>query len=87
MSRNYSRANRSRNRWITLGWIGGLALVVVILMMLKMVALLYVLSTLGVTVLLVMVAMADLRGAQADRSSLRDDSSTIGARNTSITGR
>jgi hypothetical protein len=87
MSRNYSRANRSRSRWITLAWIGGLAAIVVTLMVLKMVALLYVLSTVGVTVLLVMVAMADLRGAEADRTSLGDDSSAIGSGVTSTLGR
>jgi hypothetical protein len=87
MSRNYSRANRSRRRWSTLAWIGGLAAVVIILMLLKMVALLYVLSTVGMTILLVMVAMADLRGAEADRTSLGDDASAIGSGITSTLGR
>jgi hypothetical protein len=87
MSRNYSRSNRSRSRWITLAWIGGLSAVVITLMLLKMVALLYVLSTVGVTVLLIMVAMADLRGAEADRASLGDDSSAIGSGVRSTPGR
>jgi hypothetical protein len=49
-----------KNRRLTYLWIFGLALLVFLLIYFEQTALLYVFSTLGVTVLLVIVAAADL---------------------------
>jgi hypothetical protein len=62
-----------KRRGFTLLWAAGLLLLVSLLIYFEQTALLYILSTLGVTVLLVIVAMADLgqselSGADADRS-------------------
>ena len=49
-----------KNRTLTYLWIFGLALLVFLLIYFEQTALLYIFSTLGVTVLLVIVALADL---------------------------
>jgi len=49
-----------KNRRLTYLWIFGLALLVFLLIYFEQTALLYIFSTLGVTVLLVIVAAADL---------------------------
>lgn len=49
-----------KNRRLTYLWIFGLALLVFLLIYFEQTALLYIFSTLGVTVLLVIVALADL---------------------------
>lgn len=53
-------SNRSRRRKITLLWAAALAIVVGALIYWEKTAILYILSTLGVTALLVVVALADL---------------------------
>lgn len=62
-------------------WVAALAIVVVVLMVMEQIALLYVLATLGVTALLVVVAMADLRGTRESARVLApaDDAAAIGA--------
>lgn len=55
------QANRGRNRkLITFAWITALALLTVFLIYREMTAVLYILATLGVTALLIVVALADL---------------------------
>lgn len=66
MSQRIQAKQNRKRRWITYLWILGLLLVVSLLIYFERTALLYVLATLGVTALLVIVAVADL-GA-GDRS-------------------
>lgn len=51
---------KKKNRGLTYLWIFGLALLVFLLIYFEQTAILYIFSTLGVTVLLVIVATADL---------------------------
>jgi hypothetical protein len=66
------RTKVKKRRGFTYLWILGLALLVFLLIYFEQTALLYIFSTLGVTVLLVVVAMADLgqselSGSEADQ--------------------
>jgi CHASE2 domain-containing sensor protein len=62
------RSNKAkRSRGFTYLWIFGLAVLVIGLLWKEQTSLLYILATLGVTVLLVVVAMADL--GRSERSS------------------
>jgi len=62
------RSNKAkRSRGFTYLWIFGLAVSVFLLIYFEQTSLLYILATLGVTVLLVIVATADL--GQSERSS------------------
>jgi hypothetical protein len=56
-----ARMARRRRRLITYLWITGLAVLTVSLIYWEQTALLYILATVGVTVLLVVVAKSDLR--------------------------
>ena len=78
-TRGGARKNNSRLK--TLLWIGGMAVITISLIYFEQTALLYVLATLGVTVLLVLVALADLSGAQREggASALGDDAAAIGS--------
>ncbi|HEY0407844.1 MAG TPA: hypothetical protein VGC89_19065 [Pyrinomonadaceae bacterium] len=60
-------------------WIAGLAIVTISLIVFEQTAILYVLATLGVTALLVIVALADLSGANqgVKASELGDDAASI----------
>ena len=71
---------RSKRRWTTFAWIAGTSLVIIALLYTEQIALLYVLATLGVTVLLLIVARADLGGAQQPFTEPRpaDDSAALG---------
>ena len=60
MSTATIRAARRRRRMFTYFWIVGLAILTVSLIHWEQTALLYILATVGVTVLLVIVAKADL---------------------------
>ncbi|HEX8774350.1 MAG TPA: hypothetical protein VF735_12300 [Pyrinomonadaceae bacterium] len=64
----------------TLLWVAALVMVVITLLYLEQAALLYVLATVGVTILLVIVAMADLSGARRSLSEPvpADDAAAIG---------
>jgi hypothetical protein len=66
---------------ITLGSIVGLAAVVIILLYKEKADWLYVLATLGVTVLLVVVAFADLHGGRkgVEETALGDDAAALGS--------
>ncbi|HEV2706139.1 MAG TPA: hypothetical protein VGV59_09460 [Pyrinomonadaceae bacterium] len=75
-----TRARKNRRR-TTLLWIIGITAVVITLLVLEQVAILYALATLSITVLLIIVAFSDLRGAQAtDTTATRpplDDAAAI----------
>ena len=67
MKRTSMAADRRRRRMITFLWTTLLAFGTIVLIYKEMSALLYILATVGVTALLVVVAMADLR--PADKST------------------
>ena len=67
MSARAVRTARRRRRVITYVWIFGLAALTISLIYWEQTALLYILATLGVTGLLVVVAVADL--AHADQAA------------------
>ncbi len=55
------KANRGRNRrLVTFAWMAALTLLTVFLIYRELTAVLYILATLGVTALLIVVALADL---------------------------
>ena len=54
------RSNKNKKRAFTYLWIFGLAVLTFLLIYFEQTSLLYILATLGVTILLVVVAMADL---------------------------
>ena len=66
-----------KRRGFTYLWIFGLALLVFLLIYFEQTALLYIFSTLGVTVLLVIVAISDL--GQSERTS-PDDQAPISSK-------
>ncbi len=53
-----------RRKFLTILWVAALAIATISLIYWEMTALLYILATLGVTALLVVVASADLAGAE-----------------------
>jgi hypothetical protein len=59
-----ARSSAKRGRRNTLLWIGGMTAIVIGLLYWEKIALLYVLATLGLTALMVIVAMADLGGSK-----------------------
>ena len=71
MNRKTITGDRRRRKTITALWALGLAAVVITLIVLEKTAILYILCTLGVTVLLVMVAMADLAHADATHGEVQ----------------
>lgn len=60
MNRKTLAGDRRRRKLIAALWALGLAVLVIVLIYLEQTAILYILCTLGVTALLVIVAMADL---------------------------
>lgn len=67
MSPKATVKNRRNRRLITFGWIAALSILTIFLIYREMTAVLYILATLGVTALLVVVALADL--AHGDKTS------------------
>ena len=65
MNRKTLAGDRRRRRLITVLWALGLAAVVITLIYLERTAILYILCTLGVSVLLMIVALADLAHGDA----------------------
>lgn len=57
-------SGRRRRNIFTFVWIGALAIIAIMLIYYEMTALLYILATLGVTALLIVVAVADLAHSQ-----------------------
>lgn len=81
-------ADRRRRKMFTILWTAVLALGTIILIYKEMTAVLYILATVGVTVLLVVVAMSDLAHAEKLTSDSRPsgDSAAIGSGITSTIG-
>jgi hypothetical protein len=81
MSRRVSttQGRRSRRK-TTLLWVAVMTAIIITLLALEQTALLYVLATVGVTVLLVVVALADLSGARRSMAETvpADDAAAIG---------
>lgn len=74
--------HRKRNRrWITFAWIVGISTLIIILLYKGRADWLYVLATLSLSVLLVIIALADLGGGRkgVDEAALGDDSASIGS--------
>lgn len=84
MSRNYSRAAadsaRKKRRRNSLLISTAAIVVIVVLLLTEQVALLYLMSTLGVAGLLLVVAFSDLQGVQQPAPLPADDSAAIGDR-------
>lgn len=57
-----AQADRRRRRLISFGWMTAIVILTAALIYWEQTAVLYILSTLGVTALLVVVALADLGG-------------------------
>ncbi|CAN5876220.1 hypothetical protein BH18ACI4_BH18ACI4_04550 [soil metagenome] len=86
------KANRGRNRrFFTFLWIAALTLLTVFLIYRELTAVLYILATLGVTALLIVVALADLSKHEKFSRELprADDGAAIGSgqRSTNQTSR
>ena len=79
-TRNASNA-KSRRRTMAILWSAAFAIGTIALIYFEQTALLYILATLGVTAILVIVAMADLsRGEKRTGAGLEaDDSAAIGS--------
>jgi hypothetical protein len=80
--------DRRRRKMFTILWTAALALGTIILIYKEMTAVLYILATVGVTALLVVVAMADLAHAEKLTNDPRrsNDSAAIGSGITSTFG-
>ena len=77
MNTKSQASGRRRRRTVTYTWIAALSLIVIALIYWEQTALLYILATLGVTALLVVVALADLQGnAPASESSRPENAPT-----------
>ncbi|HYJ46419.1 MAG TPA: hypothetical protein VEV81_07370 [Pyrinomonadaceae bacterium] len=81
ISRTDLRRKKRNSRLIVLAWIVGLAALVIILLYKEKADWLYVLATLGVTALLIVVALADLHGGRkgVQEASLGDDAAALGS--------
>lgn len=81
MKRRNAAGDRRRRKTFTILWTAVLAIGVIILMYYEMSALLYILATLGVTALLVVVALSDLHEGErhAGDAPRIDDSAAIGS--------
>ena len=78
MNRKTLAGDRRRRKTITILWALGLAAVVITLIVLEKTAILYILCTLGVTLLLVIVGFSDLAhagAAQGEVHSAKDAAS------------
>ena len=71
MSRKTIHGDRRRRKTITVLWALGLAALVITLIVLEKTAILYILCTLGVTVLLVIVGMSDLAHADTTQGEVQ----------------
>ena len=80
MSRKTLAGDRRRRKLITALWALGLAAVVITLIYLEKTAILYILCTLGVTVLLMIVAFSDLAHGDAKSQQVAQPADGAGAR-------
>lgn len=72
--------DRRRRKLFTFLWTGLLSIGVIVLIYWEMTAVLYILATLGVTALLVIVAVSDLHHAQPTTDNVRiDDAAALGS--------
>jgi hypothetical protein len=71
MSQRIKATKIKRRRGFTYLWIFGLAVLVFLLIYFEQTALLYVLATLGVTTLLIIVALADLGRSELSDASMQ----------------
>ena len=62
MSQRINSNVKKRRRLITLAWVAALAITTVLLIWKEQTAILYILATLGVTGVLIVVALSDLGG-------------------------
>jgi len=75
------KANKGRyRRFVTFAWLAALTILTVFLIYREMTAVLYILATLGVTALLIVVALADLSQHEkfSTESPQADDAAAIG---------
>ena len=81
MSRKTTWTIRRSRKAFTFLWISVLAILTIFLIYREMTAVLYILATLGVTALLVVVALADLSRAEKIKSEVApaDDAAAIGS--------
>ena len=88
MKRRNAASDKRRRKMITILWIAVLAIGTIVLIYKEMTAVLYIVATLGVTVLLVLVAMADLSPAEKLTNDPRrsDNSAAVGSGLTSTFG-
>jgi len=88
MKRRSAADDKRRRKMITVLWTALLAIGTIILIYKELTAVLYILATVGVTALLVVVAMADLSASEKLTNDNRrsDDSAAIGSGITSTFG-
>jgi len=88
MRRRNAASDKRRRKMITFLWAAVLGIGTIVLIYKEMTAVLYIVATLGVTALLVVVAMADLSHAEKLTNDPRrsDDSPAIGSGLTSTFG-
>ena len=88
MKRRNAASDRRRRKMITSLWVAALAIGTIILIYKEMTAVLYILATLGISGLLIVVAMADLSHADKLTSDPRrsEDSAAIASGITSTFG-
>lgn len=88
MKRRNAASEKRRRKVITVLWAAVLAIGTIILIYKEMTAVLYIVATLGVTALLVVVAVADLSPAEKLTTDPQrgDDSAAIGSGMTSTIG-
>lgn len=70
MNRKTLAGDRRRRKTITALWIVGISVVVIFLLYREMTAVLYIVATLGVSILLFMVAFSDLSHADGSMDQL-----------------
>ena len=78
MNRKTLADDRRRRKLMTLAWSLGLAAVVITLIYLEKTAILYILCTLGVTVLLMVVAFSDLAHADERQGQMEQSKDAAG---------
>ena len=79
MSQRIKNTNAKKRRSVTYLWIFGLALIVFLLIYFERTELLYVLATLGVTSLLIIVAVADLGAGEHSQPPQAADAQALGS--------
>ena len=88
MKRKNAADDRRRRKTFTILWSAVLGIGIITLIYYEMTALLYILGTVGVTIILVVVAMSDLRVSDRSSSAVKiDDSAALGSGITSTAGK